>query len=134
MSFNRGLIQNDKYFTQFGQLRRMGRTKYGDPTETSAATVPLLVYQEDQREVQTTPAVSQKTRHFATISSTFAVSEGDHLTQITDRLGITVLPPDINESQVKFTVVEDGIRFGNPERCSQSGKENRAKRLPMAPP
>ena len=111
MSFNRGLIQNDKYFTQFGQLRRMGRTKYGDPTETSAATVPLLVYQEDQREVQTTPAVSQKTRHFATISSTFAVSEGDHLTQITDRLGITVLPDSRIVKITDYNSWRHGSRF-----------------------
>ena len=55
MSFNRGLIQNDKYFTQFGQLRTMGHDKFGDPVETNVTTVPLLVYQDDQREVQTTP-------------------------------------------------------------------------------
>ena len=28
------------------------------------------------------------------------------------RMGIKILPPDVNESQVAFTVVEDGIRFG----------------------
>jgi DNA polymerase-3 subunit alpha len=28
------------------------------------------------------------------------------------RMGIKVLPPDVNESQVVFAVVEDGIRFG----------------------
>jgi DNA polymerase-3 subunit alpha len=34
-----------------------------------------------------------------------------YLTECRD-LGIRVLPPDVNESQVDFTVVESGIRFG----------------------
>ena len=111
MSFNRGLIQNDKYFTQFGQLRTMGHDKFGDPVETNVTTVPLLVYQDDQREVQTTPAVSQKTRHFVTISSTFAVSEGDQRTQITDRFGIAVLPDSRIVKITGYNSFRHGSRF-----------------------
>ena len=88
MSVNRGLIQNDKYFTQVGQLRTMTKTKYG---ETSLTTIPCLVYQEEDKESQTTPAVGTRTRHFACFSNTFVASEGDHLTAVVDQFGIPVI-------------------------------------------
>lgn len=91
MSVNRGLIQNDKYFTQFGQLRAMSPTRFGDLSETSVVTVPCLVYQEEVKEMQTTPAIGTGVRHFACLSNTFTVVEGDHLTAVTDRFGREVI-------------------------------------------
>ena len=109
MSVNRGLIQNDKYFTQFGQLRTMGRTNFGDPIQTALTTIPCLVYQEENRETQTTPAVGPRVRHFACLSNTFAVSEGDHLTTVVDRFK----RPVITDSRVVKITDYNGHRHGS---------------------
>lgn len=79
---NRGLIQIDKYFVMFGQLRSMGRTVFGDLTETSAQTISCLVYHEQAGENQTVPGIGKVIDHFACIPSSVTVADGDHLTDV----------------------------------------------------
>ena len=54
-------------------------------------------------------------RHFAAALLTIEASNTDklalYISECRDR-GIRVLPPDINESQLNFTVVPEGVRFG----------------------
>jgi len=111
MSVNRGLIQNDKYFTQFGQLRKMSRTNMGDLIQTSVVTAPCLVYLEDQGETQTAPAVGTKTQHRATISNTFAVAEGDHLSAVTDKFGRVVIADSRIVKITDYNSWRHGSRF-----------------------
>ncbi|MDH4064057.1 MAG: DNA polymerase III subunit alpha, partial [Acidobacteriota bacterium] len=54
-------------------------------------------------------------RHFAAALLTIEAANTDklalYIAECRDR-GIAVLPPDVNESQLHFTVVPDGVRFG----------------------
>jgi len=54
-------------------------------------------------------------KEFMAANLTSAMDNNDRVAVLTEecrRMGIKVLSPDVNESQVAFAVVEDGIRFG----------------------
>jgi hypothetical protein len=92
MAANPGLIQNDHYFTQVGQLQAMTTTDFGDRTAASSVTtIQCLIYQEKEEESQTLPAVGKLIDHFACIPSSVSVSRGDQLQSVVDVNGSTVL-------------------------------------------
>jgi len=89
-----GLIRNQTYLTQVGQLRSISRTKYGDiSTISSVATVVCLVYVEGSGQNQTNPAISNPTRHQLLLPYTLrsTIKTNDHISQVTDRFGVVVL-------------------------------------------
>lgn len=86
-----GLIDATKYITQVGQLRTMSRNNFGDVSETSVVTVSCLVYQEEDEQDQTNPAVTGKVRHFAILPKTATPQTGDHLSAVVDRFGNEIL-------------------------------------------
>lgn len=54
-------------------------------------------------------------KEFMAANLTSVMENSDRVTVLMEecrRMGIRVLPPDVNESDVSFTVVEEGIRFG----------------------
>ena len=54
-------------------------------------------------------------REFMAANLTSVMDNNDRVAVLIEecrRMGIKILPPDVNESQVAFTVVEDGVRFG----------------------
>lgn len=54
-------------------------------------------------------------KEFMAANLTSVMENSDRVTVLMEecrRMGIKVLPPDVNESDVSFTVVEEGIRFG----------------------
>lgn len=87
------LIRNQKYLTQFGQLKSMGRNVTGDATQTSVTTVACLVYQEESEQDQTNPAITLLNKHRCCLPTSVRslVKEHDHLAQVTDRFGNVVL-------------------------------------------
>jgi DNA polymerase-3 subunit alpha len=80
---------------------------YGFP-KAHSTTYALLAY-------QTAYLKAIYPRHFAAALLTIEAANTDKLAlyigECRDR-GIGVLPPDINESQLNFTVVPEGVRFG----------------------
>ena len=80
---------------------------YGFP-KSHSTTYALLAY-------QTAYLKANYPRHFAAALLTIEAANTDKLAlyigECRDR-GIAVLPPDINESQLHFTVVPEGVRFG----------------------
>ncbi len=89
-----GLIRNQKYLTQTGQLRSISRTKYGDiSTISSIATVSCLVYVEGSGQNQATPAISNPVQHQLLLPYELraTIKTNDHISQVTDRFGVVVL-------------------------------------------
>ncbi len=89
-----GLIRNQKYLTQKGQLRSISRTKFGDiSTISSIATVACLVYVENLGQRQTNPAITQTVKHQLLLPYEVrdSVKTNDHISQVTDRFGVVVL-------------------------------------------
>lgn len=86
-----GLIQFENYATQVGQYVTMGRSAWGDVSETSVTTINLLLYQEEDSQDQTNPNVTGGVRHFAIVSKDLTVQTGDHIRQVVNHLGVTVL-------------------------------------------
>ena len=111
MSVNRGLIQNDKYFTQVGVLTHMGRSSFGDNTIVSTETVKLLVYQESNREVQSTPEIGKRIEHFACIPTSVTVQDGDQLSNVVDRFGSAVLTAARIVKVTEYGDFRHGSRF-----------------------
>lgn len=87
------LIRTEKYLTQFGQLKTVGRTKFGDTVVTTTSTVACLIYLEELKQVQTNPAISllELDRGILPTSIRSAVKVQDHLAVVTDRHGNVVL-------------------------------------------
>lgn len=104
-----GLIKFEKYATQVGQLRTMSRSGYGDSVQTAVTTINLLVYQEEEKQQQATPNVTQLVRHFAIIPKDSVVSTGDQLKDVVNHLGEPVL------SDARILLVNDynSWKYGN---------------------
>lgn len=104
-----GLIKFSTYATQVGQLRTMGRSAFGDVSETSITTVNLLVYFEEDEQRQTSPNVTPLTRHFAILPTSATVNTGDHLKDVVDKNGNAVL------SDARILLVDDynSHRYGS---------------------
>lgn len=89
-----GLIRNQKYLTQQGQLRSISRTRFGDiSTISSIATVACLVYVENSAQNQTNPAITNPVKHQLLLpySVRSSIKTNDHIYEVTDRFGVVVL-------------------------------------------
>ncbi len=85
------LIKIAKYVTQVGQLKRTTRNVTGDTVVSTIVTVNCLVYQDDEQQEVTNPAMTKSVRDFAVIASTVATSLNDHLANVVDQFGNPVL-------------------------------------------
>jgi len=89
-----GLIRNQTYLTQSGQLRSVSWTKFGDiSTISSVQSTACLVYVEGDRQNQTNPAITNEIRHQLLLPYTLRATTktNDHISQVTDRFGVVVL-------------------------------------------
>lgn len=111
MSRNRGLIQNDKYFTQVGQLGRRVRSSYGDTSITSITTINLVLYQEQDQTLIAAPAMDTSIRHFACIPSSSVPRQGDEIRNVVDQFGNALLEGGRIDEIIAYNDPFHGTRF-----------------------
>lgn len=92
----------DKIWTDWEEFGRYAFNK------SHAAAYAFVAY-------QTAYLKAHYPKEFMAASLTSIMENSDRVAVLIEecrRMGIRILPPDVNESEVYFTVVEEGIRFG----------------------
>ena len=96
-----GFIDIESFLKHSGILAATGTSEYGETTIVSSSTVACYVYTEAENSTNSTPATTDRIRHFALIPSSVTCGVDYHLSSVTDPNGSTVI------SNARVTLVQD---------------------------